>query len=308
MKKYFFFLVFFLLSFFVFSQPYHPFPTDSAQWSIRHTHAPPFSQDSWQLKMKGDTMLNGITYHKMFYSLDLFYGSPNETLHCFVREDTAKKVFAKYPVGVAMDTTEFMLYDFNISVGDTLTLRLLNNSVDSTFKASVDGTGPYATIIDTRTGYNLSPVAPFGPMWGGCDLNFEWIDGIGCVLGLLYNEIPSGGCIDDDYEISCFWERGIYVGGGTFCDYNTGVDNLHQNDYSLSAFPNPVTDISYINIEGKDFERIEIYNILGVQVGKPDIHNLSKIILSKKDFTEGIYICKIFSEDEKCYTSIFIVQ
>src|SRR5687767_7978753 len=141
MKKYFLLLFFFSLSFLALSQPYHPFPTDSAQWSIRHTHNNPFSQDSWQLKMKGDTLLDGITYSKIYYSLDLYYGSPNETLHCFVREDTAKKIFAKYPVGITMDTAEFLLYDFNISVGDTLTLRLLNDTIDTTFQATVWASG-----------------------------------------------------------------------------------------------------------------------------------------------------------------------
>jgi hypothetical protein len=307
MKKYFFFLFFFLLSFFVFSQPYHPFPTDSAQWSIRHTHAPPFSQDSWQLKMKGDTLLNGITYHKIFYSLDLFYGSPNETLHCFVREDTAKKVLAKYPVGVALDTTEFMLYDFNISVGDTLTLRLLNHTVDTTFQGAVWAAGPYPTVIDTRTDYLLSPV--LGPMWGGCDLSFEWIDGVGCWLGLLlYSEISPGGCIEDSYEITCYWERGVYVLGGTFCDYTTGLNDNIQNSYLFSVYPNPLADISAIDLKGKSFERIETYNVLGEQVKQYDINSLRQIILSKRDYNNGIYICKLFSKDKKCFTCKFIVQ
>ena len=76
-----------------FAQQHIPFPTDSAQWSVRHTINSPFSQNSFQYKMKGDTILNGITYHKIYYSLDLAYESPNQTLHCFIREDTTKKVF-----------------------------------------------------------------------------------------------------------------------------------------------------------------------------------------------------------------------
>ena len=94
------------------AQPYHPFPADSAQWSVRHTINSPFSQFSYQYKMKGDTVINSITYHKIYYSTDLGYSSPNQTLNCFLREDTTKKIFVKYPYSSGYDTTEFMLYDW----------------------------------------------------------------------------------------------------------------------------------------------------------------------------------------------------
>ena len=53
------------------AQTYIPFPTDSAQWSVGHTQYTPLSQTAFQYKMKGDTLLNGIIYHKIYYSHDL---------------------------------------------------------------------------------------------------------------------------------------------------------------------------------------------------------------------------------------------
>lgn len=146
-----------------FAQQYVPFPTDSAQWSIWRTDNSQ-TVNSFQYKMKGDTIINGILYHKIYYSHDLAYNSVNQTLHCFLREDTTKKVFVKYPLDSSVDTAEFMLYDFNLVLGDTVTIKLLYPT-DSLFKLVV-------TSIDSNqflTGYRKSIGLKTADimMWGG---------------------------------------------------------------------------------------------------------------------------------------------
>ncbi|MFH0865220.1 MAG: hypothetical protein V1904_03440, partial [Bacteroidota bacterium] len=190
------------------AQTYHPFPTDSAQWSVRHTIGSPWSQFSYQYKMEGDTVINGITYHKIYYSLDLYYGSPNETLHCFLREDTTKKVFLKYPTSSGVDTTEFMLYNFNLNVGDTVTIKLFYPT-DSLFKLIVVHIDSTLLLTGYRRFIGLGALTL---MWdGGCDNSIAWVEGMGCTYSQLYNEIPQGGCWEQGYDLTCFWEKGVYV-------------------------------------------------------------------------------------------------
>jgi len=215
--------------------------------------------------MKGDTLLNGITYHKIYYSLDLAYDSPNQSLHCFVREDTTKKLFVKYPAGLGIDTTEFMLYNFNLVTGDTVTIRLFYFNTDSVYKLKVTAIFPIPmNSIDTPIYYRLEPLQ--SPAWFCTNFtNFAWIEGFGSSLGPLYNEIPEWGCDDGGYEVSCFWHRGVYVWGGTFCDYTTGINEIKKNDNDLEIYPNPAKDA--INIVFNDEDAVnaiaEIRDVLG---------------------------------------------
>ena len=193
------------------SVPYIPFPTDSAQWSIRRTDNSQ-TATSFQYKMKGDTLLNGITYHKIYYSLDLNYSSPNQTLHCFIREDTTKKVFVKYPTVTGIDTAEFMLYDFNVAVGDTVTIKLLYPT-DSLFKLVVTNIDSNLFINGYRKYIGLKTAGI--SMWGGgCDNDITWVDGMGG-NGLFYNEFPQLACFDIySCVMVCFWDKGVYILGG----------------------------------------------------------------------------------------------
>lgn len=284
------------------AQTYIPFPTDSAQWSMRYIYNNSQSANSFQYKMKGDTLLNGITYHKIYYSLDLAYDSPNETLHCFVREDTTKKVFVKYPSGSGIDTTEFMLYDFNLAVGDTVTIRLLNFTTDSIYKLAVSNIFPYSTIIDTRNYYKLQSVGP--SFWSCAAFGLDWIEGMGAWFSPFYNEIPQWGCDSGGYEVSCFWHKGNYVLGGTFCDYETGINEIKGSNYQLYVYPNPVQsqimlefDLT-IPITGS----IEIKNILGQSIKTKNNITFSKgknkIEIDVSELSKGLYFVNLQSENK----------
>ncbi len=287
---------------------YFPFPTDSAQWSVSHNF-PTYTQ-TIQHKMKGDSVLNGVTYHKIYSSTDLLYGSSNQTINCFLREDASKKVYVKYPSGSSVDTSEFLLYDFNLSVGDTATIHLINYSTDSLYKMVVlysDSSllgGSYRKMIMLRT-------IPGQVIWGpGCD-DMWWIQGMGASqFGLLYNELPECSCFCDntDYQLSCFWDNGTYLWGGTNCDYATSVENLAFNDFSVRLYPNPLSNSSILEINNVGKAKLEIYNLLGKIVMKKAIIDEKNIILDKFDFSSGIFIYKITTENGIYFSDKFTVQ
>jgi hypothetical protein len=306
MKTFFCCFLILIMAKILYAQPYHPFPTDSAQWSVRHTINNPYSQTSYQYKMKGDTILNGIEYHKIYFSIDLNYNSPNQTLRCFLREDTSKKILIKYPVTSSLDTSEFVLYNFNISLGDTVPIRLLNDSTDTTYNLVVTAVDSFETIHDFRKCYILHTYDV--DSWScALGMGIDFIEGIGSFMGLLYNEIPKNGCIDGGYEISCYWQNGLYYLGGTFCDFHTDVTEVEKTLKNVELIPNPVKNISSINLEC-DFMGIEIYNILGKVIMKINLEGMEKLYINRNDFLSGIYIYKLLTKDNAFIKGKFIVH
>lgn len=293
------------------AQTYIPFPTDSAQWSVRHIYNNSQSANSLQYKMKGDTLLNGITYHKIYFSLDLAYNSPNQTLHCFVREDTTKKVFVKYPEGSGIDTSEFMLYNFNVAVGDTVTIRLLNFTTDSIYKLAVSNISPYPTLVDTRKYYKLQSVGP--AFWSCAVFGLDWVEGMGAWFSPFYNEIPQWGCDSAGYEISCFWHKGNYVLGGTSCDYETGIGEINGSNYQSHVYPNPAQNsINFeVNFETKDLTNsyLIITDIVGQQMSKYNIAAKDfPVIINTEPYSNGIYFYSIYHNGVQKEAEKFIIS
>ena len=282
-----------------YAQQYIPFPTDSAQWSVRNCFYSSQACTSFQHKMKGDTLLNGLVYHKIYYSHDLAYNSPSQTLHCFLREDTTKKVFVKYPVGAGIDTSEFMLYDFNLAIGDTTTIRLLYPT-DTLLKLVVTNVDSnlflngYRNYIGLQTGT--------GYVWGGgCDI-FSWSVGIGCNIGgLLYNEFPLGACWSDYRpDLVCFWERGTYIFGGTFCDYETGINEIEANNTAMLLYPNPAND--EVNIIFNDTTAatalVEIHDLLGKLIERVSLKSGVPFNYNAASLPKSVYMVSLYINGE----------
>jgi len=277
-----------------YGQVYKPFCMDSTQWSVRYTQNNPFSQKTYQYKIKGDTILNGITYFKLYYSKDLIYNSPNDTLKCFLREDTTKKVYVKYPLSSGYDTTEIILYNFNLAIGDTVTLRLFNYTTDSIYKlivSSIDDS--YSTTIDSRKAYSFTYLQSAWP----CTYSiYTWIEGIGSNLGgTFYNESPQNSCDDGGYNLQCFWQKGIYVLGGSFCDYWSNINENTLNN-NISIYPNPTKDNLTIETNTNTAQKLEILNLIGQTVYTNSINK--KAVINTSAFAKGVYILKIYSDKE----------
>ena len=75
---------------------------------------------------------------------------------------------------MGVDTSEFLLYDFNVAIGDTVTIRLFYFNTDSIYKFHVSNIFSYPTSIDTRKYYQLQAV---GSILWPCSIGFGWIGG-----------------------------------------------------------------------------------------------------------------------------------
>ena len=87
--------------------------TDTSNVWYESVHTWDMSQ-MWRTTYKGDSSINGTDYQKL-YTL----GKSSTNLYLLIREDTlAKKIY------YWDDTTERVLYDFSLEVGDTVAYPL----------------------------------------------------------------------------------------------------------------------------------------------------------------------------------------
>lgn len=295
-----------------YSQSYIPFPEDSAQWSVWHYFNGGNSVESIQYKMKGDTILNGIIYSKVYKSYELYYGANDTDLHCYIRQDTTLKlVYVKYPYNLYQDSSEFILYNFNMQVSDTITIKLIaSNSfghliVDlSNIGFSGYGPTPYYSLltIDSCMG---SP----GCLWGvACD-GLGILQGIGSVNNyFLYTEMPPMHCYmwgDNSYNLQCFWYKGQYILGGNFCDYATGIKE--QTLVKLNPVqPNPVSDISILK-NSKGLEEALVFDLTGKFLCKLNRNDENDFQIIASEFANGYYFLKAVNSDNQFYETHFVV-
>lgn len=119
--------------------------------------------------LNGDTLVNNVVYHKMFMG-DTSAGSTQLPPIALIREQN-KQVFCRsYHVNFFDD--EYLLYDFNLTVGDTFSFPEVLDSVRMVLAAintEMTSTGP-------RTAYDFNIIVnPINVYYA----NPRWVEGIG---------------------------------------------------------------------------------------------------------------------------------
>jgi len=105
------------------AQAYIPFVKEGKMWTEKSSPSiePMYSIETWE--MQGDTTINGKLYKKVIASITYE--------NCFIYEDTTlKKVYCRQ----SGNGSEFLLYNFNLQIGDTLAgsdcLMVVNKTVE----------------------------------------------------------------------------------------------------------------------------------------------------------------------------------
>lgn len=278
---------------------YIPFPEDSAQWSVWYMTSSTI--DAVQYRMKGDTLINGIGYNKIYKSYNLNYNSIDTILNCFIRQDTAsKRVFARYPYSAFQDSSEFVLYDFNLSTGDTFNLKILPNHI--TYPLAIISVDTMQLNFDFRRVLSANVVDTCGLpycLWGiGMDHSVTWVEGMGSLANFLYCEIPVNCCFSSGYSEQCFWYNGRYDYGGTFCD-GTGLEELSINEFEkIEVYPNPISSRSTIKFKNPATRSFSIFSSTGIKVKTIDIIT-SNLELNVDELSDGLYLLVGYSVDQK---------
>jgi hypothetical protein len=290
-------------------QQYYPFPVDSAQWSIEVSNSQ-FDYYHYQLKNKGDTVLgNGMHYSKVYKSNDLEYDSAEDVLHCFLREDSTKKIHVKYPLGNAPDTNEFILFDYSLEIGDTFQIRLFDGDSIITFNQILNDTIINEFYPDRpRVEYYMRPLDDEIIWTTSLDNNYVWIEGIGTNYGLLYNELPPNyGEVENTFLV-CFNLYGDYIMSIPNCG-SVGIEQtISQNE--LKILPNPVSYTSKIIFSDivNEIQQLNIVNYSGQNVKSLIKPQEYEMYINSKEFLPGLYILNIVTINNEIYHLKFIIN
>lgn len=285
---------------------YAPIPTDSAVWNYysRTTTAGIEAKTNFHIIIKNeDTIINGISYKKMFYRYAESIKSsqypnvdtpiPNkanqpDSYYGGIREDN-KRVYVK--MNHASDTVDRMVYDFNLGVGDTLADNYGNSGATSrTYNYVIDR-------IDTIVigGKTRKRFIAYGFDTGVTDFNDSAIaiEGIGSNNGLLrYYDV-----IKSSYEFRCHAAPGIVYEINNPCiytyEYGTPTTiNSTNNTQPVKVYPNPVYDA--IHIQSDNAATVTLYNTVGQVVH----HTAMQPTISMSPFPTGSYILILRDKDK----------
>lgn len=256
---------------------YQPLLTENSVWSVTLE----------KYVFEGDTVINDVTYQKLYKHFDLDVVTPEELeYYAALRDDTlARKVYV-----IEKDTeTEELLYDFSLEVGDVTSVYTLYN----------------ANYTETQSGYNevqliaIETVTLNGQDYRQFELEtadgFEvvyWIEGIGSTWGPTIPATAGPWPFDVAWPVLLCFEQDetlIYDNPmySTCFESTTSVEE-HSESSPVRIYPTIADDVLYVDVtENKDFT-IEIYDVSGRMVKTS--RNMQRIEVS--DLQSGIYLVR----------------
>lgn len=244
---------------------------------------------------------NNLTTHDSTFSCT-YFGS--------IRSDSLKKVFF---IGKGL-STESLLYDFNLNVGDTLPLSFNYfsyeyniNIVSSIDSILIDGVyrkkynictttyPPYifASLIEgigsTRGLFGNLVVPPVSSFLFGCELVCHYLDN-NLVLGTLIPETTPTQTNFDIYQCQ-----------------STGINEINKAP-SIDVYPSPTFDILNIKlIDYKNANEIQIYivDLSGRKLIESKL-NTDFLSLNISQLESGLYILQLVENKKPLYFRKFI--
>lgn len=273
---------------------YVPMLNDSAVWRqalrVCHNNGLTTWCDEWicsDFSFNGDTTIESYTYKKVDDIMQEWYS------YAYVREDSGK-VFMRYQNEISfpyyapsfsgpekfLDTTEFVLYDFTLNLGDTFTTRVHKGYVNVYLGEAGDTTeylqsfllSDIDTVVlsnaESRRRFRFTTLDNTGwqdvqHYWG---VDLEWIEGIGSTNTFFYNE--TGLYSDCGYDLNNLQSKianytlnDTLLWGVPNCQFPTSVNEVIAPE-KMEVYPNPTTGI--ITIQGiKENADYSIYNVVG---------------------------------------------
>lgn len=296
MRAYFIILVIVFTSLIFRSQTYKPFPTDSAVWGFHKSTpgGPLYERET----VKGDTILGGKTYHKV-------YLNNNPTAFTGFYREFAKKLYAK--VLNYADTSEILIYDLNLNVGDTFyDKRTQSAGQPFYYKYVLTSITTTSLTTDIRKQYNFTtagyqgPASSYSNLGGAC--NFFWIEGIGSLKGVFNNRGLGEGtpcyvaALVSNATFStlqCFEHKFIqYMSNSCI---TLGQKKVNDK-LAFKLYPNPANEFLNFEFDTDHYHnKVFIYNSIGQLVKEEEI--IRKNQVNTKDLPNGVYLLQLLNAD-----------
>lgn len=326
------------------AQEYVPI-ADNAEWSV-----------SWmKFKTCGDTVINEKNYLKVYQLWDGQepFDLSKAYYYCALRNDTLnKRVYVVYPQAYydgiayplevyeympisshiflfnATDTTEFLLYDFSLNMGDTVSVYewsqtgyLLKVKMKRVEEIGLGHPEIHDVIYlntdsmqalengDFRKRILMQMNYPYGYH---CDYSTVWIEEMGSIHGLTRHFSADLQMADVGY-----WYLLCYTRGNDFllntpfnvnnnCIYNGGAGIKEKEHVSFKLYPNPSSNM--IKIESADFSKckMDIMDVFGRIVYSTIFYNSVEIDVST--FPDNLYFVRVEQENKPSFYEKLIIN
>ncbi len=207
------------------------------------------------------------------------YQTESKSLISFIREDTVSKKVYNLPVSPFgfCDTTEHLIFDFSLAIGDTVNSCIYAfigaSSITGTPAGIVDSIGALEIFGKTRNTIFTTGFDNYGQDFAITRISI--VEGIGLEWhGLFFD--PLSPLVD-------------------FCEDETGFCQLLvsnspvERTKELTLFPNPATHTVPISAEEEELKGIRIYTMMGVF--KAEFMNTNTIDLS--NLVRGVYLIEV---------------
>jgi len=265
-----------------------------------------------------DTLING---DKFFRVRNKYRNSSDRIYDGYLKEDSLNKKVFFYDVGIndsLLLNTEKLLYDFDLSIGDTVTVRnidpchaieatqsrLVLDSIKPSFSDYFAST-PYDNLGGTYSGdsarvFFFTPLdKPVGAVYFRDAV--MWAEGMGSLDGILspatnYDFLVETSCIhkaDTSYYLSNYW----YAGTDVRCSLDAiSIDQELESTYNIRIGQDMDRLILYFDPIPTEVLTVEIIDINGKPLYKGLIEMLgSETEVSLTAYPPGVYILRLYS-------------
>ena len=194
-----------LFSCLIYGQDYHPLVDSLKKWSGMNCSIDPnytwgpFDCQTSLIKFSGDTIINSLSYLKVFKSDTL---QQNWELQGYIRENSGKEIYFRNLIGL-----EGLMYDFSIGLNDTV-------AIENTYS------GGWPGILVCNTIDSLLIGNEYRKRFYLFDNNTPidtWIEGIGSEYGVLKS---SGFVVGGTYDLLCYYENDSLIYTAPYNDCN----------------------------------------------------------------------------------------
>lgn len=270
------------------SQQY-PIPAPGAKWNVLKSS---LGVCTIKYEYEKDTVMCGYTYSIVSIQNQSIcsWSSP------ILIRSTGNLVYGRLN---SCTNPEYLLYNFNLNVGDTfIAAANLNDTAivtSASFVPMLDGSIRKQMIL------NSIGVAPW---------QYYWIEGIGDLTNLYYfYNLP-----DPNLTLLCFEDSTALIYQNTFwntCDTNslTGLNPVDESISRFEIYPNPANETFFIKYElepGSNYS-IAISDITGKLIKTYPIHLVSGVITTNDfDLPNGVLLCTLIQNDNPVFTKKII--
>ena len=268
-------LIFLLTGFFSFSQNYESiFGSQSTQWNM--TIGNLWGTGSTKHTVLGDTLLN----EKEYKIIDGYFDFESREYLGFLREDT---ISGKVWYCNSKDTSEILIMDMNLNVGDSMYIGGNWNSFPGNYK--VDSIYYLNNKKHIRFDFKI-PFLEQEP--------FVLIEGITSNLGFRFQDWKYINNFDP--ILLCSYKNGTKIYGSEPCEIPIQGIKESQNKSKIEIFPNPFIDVIKVQVHGNNKQKkYKILNLDGKQILNGAFTFAKTLDLSK--LTSGIYLIIVTNDN-----------